>query len=297
MQSLSPIYSLIRSDGSIVINKNLCHAIGLNETIIYSELLSRYNYFSERNALDEDNFFFNTVNDLQLATCIGEKPQKKAINNLKKLGLIEYKVKGIPPKRYFKIVNNVQLIAALLETGELKLRELKGKQVQSIEKSKNRLLGGIKADNREELKPSFGMVNNTNINNTNFNNKDKEHRVDYNNQLCISFQEFKELLFQKETDINDDAVYSMDCFTHYRNKLFTEIKYKYDIWLQLYEKWLGVEVNGSNTEVDYEDSVEMIKQFFNTQFEGNEKGECDYSPILYCNDKVKEMKFYDAGLY
>ncbi len=294
MSNLSPLYSLIRAEGSIVINKNLSHAIGLNETIIYSELLSRYNYFYIREELDNEGFFFNTVNDLQLATCIGEKTQKKAITTLKKLGLIEYKIKGIPPKRYFKIVNNIQLISNLLEQGEIKLQGLREKQSQTLEKSKNRLLGGIKTDDRAELKPPFGRVNNTNINNTKSNNK-KSNRENYMNFL-IPFRRFKEILFQKEPDINREAIDSMQYFIDYRNRLYEEKTYLYGTWLNLYKHWLDVEIDGCTTEIEYEDSVEMISKFFKAEFEGNDYGECDYSPVLYCNDRVKELRFYEAGL-
>ena len=33
---------LLRSDGSIIINKNLSHAIGVEETILFSELISKF---------------------------------------------------------------------------------------------------------------------------------------------------------------------------------------------------------------------------------------------------------------
>ncbi|KAA8673382.1 hypothetical protein [Clostridium sp. HV4-5-A1G] len=286
MQKLSPIYSLIRSNGSIVINKNLCHAIGLNETIIYSELLSRYNYFNERNKLDEDGFFFSTVNDLQRATCIGEKPQKKAINNLNKFGLIEYKIKGMPPKRYFKIENNIDHIAHLLEIGEFKINELKEKQAETVEKSRNRLLGGINSDESTDLIPPYGVVNNT------------KNNTKYNRVHCheLNFEEFKNILIKKGTPIDMDVVNSMQYFTNCRNKLFDEIKYNYDIWNKLFNEWLDVEVNGHIQAVSYEDSKVMIDKFFHTEFQGNEKGICDYSPEFYCSGKIKKIKFYDAEL-
>ena len=42
---MNVIYDFLRSDGSVVVNKKLIHAIGLHEAIIFSELISKYNYF------------------------------------------------------------------------------------------------------------------------------------------------------------------------------------------------------------------------------------------------------------
>ena len=75
------LIELLRSDGSIVINKTLAKNIGLNEAIIYSELLSRYCYFSNRNELTADGYFFNTVKDLEDGTTLNEYSQRKAIRN------------------------------------------------------------------------------------------------------------------------------------------------------------------------------------------------------------------------
>ena len=80
----STIYDLLRSDGSIVINKKLIHSIGLHEAIVFSELLSRYNYFQTKGQLQKDGSFFNTYEDLQSATSLSEKQQRKASRELEK---------------------------------------------------------------------------------------------------------------------------------------------------------------------------------------------------------------------
>ena len=71
-KSASMIYELLRSDGSIVVNKALIHAIGLNEAILYSELLSKYYYFDARGQL-VNGWFYNTVNDLSISTGLYER--------------------------------------------------------------------------------------------------------------------------------------------------------------------------------------------------------------------------------
>jgi hypothetical protein len=101
------IYDLLRSDSSIVINKHLIHSIGLTETIIFSELLSKYNYFKNKETLTEDGFFFCTVADLEESTGIQRRSQETAIKSLIKYDLIMYTLRGIPQLRYFKINPNM----------------------------------------------------------------------------------------------------------------------------------------------------------------------------------------------
>ena len=109
-----PITDLLRNDGFVIYNRNLAKNIGVNEAILYSELLSRWNYFRERGQLTEDGFFFNTVKDLEDGTALSDYQQRRALNSLKEKGLIEMDVRGIPAKRYFRIVEDSELIASYL---------------------------------------------------------------------------------------------------------------------------------------------------------------------------------------
>lgn len=51
----------------------------------------------------EDDYFFNTIENIEEDTTLSRYQQDRAINKLVKLGLIEYQVKGMPARRYFKI--------------------------------------------------------------------------------------------------------------------------------------------------------------------------------------------------
>jgi len=121
---MNPIYDLLRADGSIVINKNLITGIGLNESIMFCELLSRHYYFAGQKQLQEDGSFFNTIFDLSLATGLADKAQRTAITSLKNLGLLNVSVKGIPAKRYFKVCGSQELIQSYLKQGADKREEL-----------------------------------------------------------------------------------------------------------------------------------------------------------------------------
>jgi len=107
------ILDFIRSDGYITLNKKLAHAIGLNEVIIYSELVSRYLYFKERDKL-ENGYFFNTIEDLEEATTLSRHQQPKVIKNLCNLNLIDCQLKGIPAKRYFKINEDIEVLNKII---------------------------------------------------------------------------------------------------------------------------------------------------------------------------------------
>ncbi len=111
---LNSIFELMNPDNTMTINRILAHKIGLHETLIYFALISKHYYYSKHNRLDMDGSFFSTINDLFESTTLSRKQQDSAIKKLVGIGLISVKVKGTPPKRYFTINNNTNLISSLL---------------------------------------------------------------------------------------------------------------------------------------------------------------------------------------
>lgn len=177
------ILNLLRSDGSIILNKSMAHSIGINETIIYSELLSKYKYFAERNMLDEDGYFYNTLEDLEKDTALTNRQQTPAINKLMKLKLIDKCIKGIPAKRYFKIYDNFNLIMKYLKhTITMDCSQIEQNVKTSFDKKSNKVL-------------TKSLTNNTN-NKTNFNNTNtttsKKPVVVADSFINNFIQEFKE---------------------------------------------------------------------------------------------------------
>lgn len=104
---------LLKSGGSIIVNKNLARNIGLDAAIFYSELYSKYKYFKQRKKLNEDGYFFNTVENMSRDAFLSDYRQRKAIKKLKELDLICYQKKGLPARRYFKVNMDYDLIARL----------------------------------------------------------------------------------------------------------------------------------------------------------------------------------------
>jgi len=104
MENSNPLIELLFAE-RIVINKKLARKIGLNEAIVYSELLSKYLDFEKSGEL-EDGYFCNTIEELEEETTLSVYQQRKAISNLVKQGFITYQLQRIPAKRYFKILKN-----------------------------------------------------------------------------------------------------------------------------------------------------------------------------------------------
>ncbi|MGC7873906.1 hypothetical protein ACPUYX_20755 [Desulfosporosinus sp. SYSU MS00001] len=252
-KDLSSVYDLIRADGSIVLNKNLCFAIGLDATLVYSELLSRYNYFNIREELDEEGYFFNTIDDFERATTLDDKQQKKAIDRLANFGLIKTKLKGVPARRHFLIIDDITLLFRYIDTGKKRIEILEEKQKAEKEKKIQ------KRKEREELRSSqinqqftqngetgssisteqdsaIWGHNNTKVNNTTFNNTNS------NINGGAREPEVREgtLPIGKDTPNNSLPFYDYfmgllkDCKTNYKQQILETVIYYYG---KYYEKF------------------------------------------------------------
>ena len=105
---LTAIIELLNPDNTISAHRMLAHSIGMTETIIYSSLISKQTYYSRNGMLFEDGWFYSTIYDLQESTTFGAKAQKAEIKHLISHGLIECEYKGMPAKRYFRIINDTE---------------------------------------------------------------------------------------------------------------------------------------------------------------------------------------------
>jgi len=164
-----PITDLLRNDGFVIYNKNLAKNIGINEAILYSELLSRWNYFRERGQLTEDGFFFNTVKDLEDGTALSDYQQRRALNSLKEKGLIEMEVRGMPAKRYFRIIEDSELIASYLMPPEQELEKLE----DSSQETKELDLEKLKYRSQETKELDLEKLDPNKNNRIRINNKNK----------------------------------------------------------------------------------------------------------------------------
>lgn len=109
------MFDLLRSDGSIVVNKKLARSIGLDAAILYSELLSWHYYYEKENKLDDNGSFYKIAKDLTEYTTLSQRLQRNAVKVLEEKGLIETEIKGMPAQRYFKIITDEFLLLQLLK--------------------------------------------------------------------------------------------------------------------------------------------------------------------------------------
>jgi hypothetical protein len=148
------ILQLLASRNFITVNKTLIQTLGIEEAIMLGELASEYDYWENNDKLEE-GWFFSTVENVEENTTLTKYKQKKALDNLQKIGVLEVQRKGIPAKRYIKI------------------NEKKVFEILSNKKSKN-LTSGSQEILLLEVK-EFDRNNNTknkNINNKNISKKE-----------------------------------------------------------------------------------------------------------------------------
>ena len=101
---------LLSSTAFLVVNKELAKNIGLKETVLLADLISKEEYFIDNGMTD--GWFFNTEANIQKDTTLTPYQQRNALKSLKNHEIIETMRKGIPAKQYFKI-NEEQVIKFL----------------------------------------------------------------------------------------------------------------------------------------------------------------------------------------
>lgn len=127
------ILSLISNNGFIVLNKGLIKILGINATIMLGELASEYEYWKEREELEND-YFYSTIENVENNTSLTKYQQSQAINKLLELDLIDVKIKGIPAKRYIKI--NEQQVVKILDNKKSKNLTTRSKKTEQLEVKK-----------------------------------------------------------------------------------------------------------------------------------------------------------------
>ena len=58
---MNAIYQLLNPDNTISLNRPLAHAVGLMETVVYSALIAKWQYYSDRDKLDQDGWFYSPL--------------------------------------------------------------------------------------------------------------------------------------------------------------------------------------------------------------------------------------------
>ena len=137
---------LLSSSAFLIVNKQLAKQVGLKGAVLLADLISKEEYFIANGMTD--GWFFNTAKNIEEDTCLTSHQQRKAIKNLKELGIIETKVVGIPAKQHFKIIENKLL--SYFNTSCEESAKLVVKKTQTINKNNNKNNNNI-SNRRDEF--------------------------------------------------------------------------------------------------------------------------------------------------
>lgn len=105
-------------------NRPIAHALGLGAAVVYAALINKQVYYEQHNMLDEEGFFYSKIADLEESTALTKRQQSAAIKVLIDAGLIECKRCGMPAKRYFRVLDDTELLDDLLKQGKAIMNEL-----------------------------------------------------------------------------------------------------------------------------------------------------------------------------
>lgn len=108
------VYEMLSRDNYLTVNKLVMKAIGISESILLSELCYRRQFLARANKLTEDGFFYATVEDVEEETTLSDYAQRKILEKLNKLGLVDVERRGLPAKRYICI--HEEALQSLMDT-------------------------------------------------------------------------------------------------------------------------------------------------------------------------------------
>ncbi|SOC39066.1 hypothetical protein [Ureibacillus acetophenoni] len=204
------ILDLLRSDGSIIVNKRLSRLIGLDAAVLYAELISKQQYFAQRGLLTEDGFFFNTIENMELDTTLTKYQQKKAIDKLVELKLIKRDNRGSPPMRFFKINEDETVIMEILKEKNLPFKSKKTEHLKG-----------------KKLNTNNNKLNNTKIN----NNKENIYLISEENEAFAYYaQRYMDMFKTDHPTMNDEKM--RELISNYEDLSLT-LDINEDKWLEI----------------------------------------------------------------
>jgi len=291
--SFMSVVELLRADGSIIINKKLNFSMGTHTTMVYTELLSRFMYFLEKDNLTDDGYFFNTVDDLKLGTGLGRTAQTNAINKLEELGFIKTDLRGMPPKRHFEIIADTQLIDEYIKKGAEMIEELKRKQSASTDISKISYSKRIESYTANELNSMSHACNNKELNNTKVNNTKKNIRVrnekEHSQLSAFYFENAKNKLKTSNYE-KENIIYYLQKYQKVMNHEHPKLKLKQ--WQKVINNIVIAEDN--KTSKNEELLGKLFEQVVDKHFETPYKN-CDYNIMHFISGQVMINRYFEVN--
>ena len=231
---MNAIFQMLNPSNTLTVNRLLAHAIGLSEAVVYAALISKCSYYERNGMLDDSGWFYSTVPDLEASTALSEYQQKRCIKNLVDARLIESKNRGLPAKRCFRIIEDIELISNLISQGEKKQLSIKPAAVQSYEKKRKNKIdaqqpcsAGTTEQPGEEftilLPRNFGASSEKSVLPSLY--KSKDNKLKENNPLSINPTDGADLMDRIDSSIPN--MVSSDERTDYADIIRENIGYDY----------------------------------------------------------------------
>ena len=278
------ITSLLSSSNFIITNKILIKAVGINAAILIGELCSEYNYWEQKNELKYGEWFYSTRENIEEQTGLSEDQQRRAINKLIKMGLIETKRMDIPCKTYYKL-NEANILDCYKNT-----------QQKLLEKSKNPVVEkpDIKTSENDTTKDEITQqqdIENLDTNNNKNNNKNKnnenhthesekeEEKIEFAQKVFMTEGEHTDLLNTYGEEMTNQLIEQLSLYKQAKGKSYDSDYAAIIYWVT--ERLREIEKKDAN-----------YKAFKNKTTSNNKKfsfDQRDYPPdffeSLYCNKK------------
>ncbi len=262
-------------NGFIPINKNLIKRVGLEAAVIYGELVTRQCYFENQNRLTGDEFFYNTVADIEEVTTLSAHKQRNAINKLIELGLLKVSYRptniNVSPTRHFKIIKDIELIEECL------------KPIENTKALKNLTFEG------EKIKHS--KVKKFNANNNNLNNN---HLITKKIKGVFSSEQYSCRL-----SLNNFEEEYIEAIQYYLERYYQKTGNYHPVFNEEY--WFNIVDNmfwsydgfgdKEDQDLDYDDLINMIDKHFKTTY----KNGCDYNMAHFMSEGVQFRRMFEVA--
>lgn len=276
--SIGEVINSLRSKGSIIVNKKMANTFGVNVAILYSELLSKYKYFADRGQLTEDGYFFNTVENLQDDTNLSDHQQRETIKILRKIGLIDYRVKGLPAKRYFR--PNLNIFQPFFD-------------VLNSEQFLNNLNTDLKKN--AELISKILNGNNTNSKYTNYNNTNSGNFQEEIQRPSITFEMFNEQHGPIDSDSYQKITYFLKQYEKYTGKEHPSLKSA--TWANAINSISNIESVYDDTEILSLDDIKLMTNHYLEKVQNNIYEATRPSISHFNNPEIKKINYYESAYY
>lgn len=166
--TVSQIFDIISNTGYILLSKKLIQKIGLNCSVILSELIGEYSYWEKRNLLTHDNCFFCTVENMENNTSLKRDVQLVCIKKLQEMNVLTVEKKRYNKFRYFKL-NKVKIVELFDLTEKEIMDILTNTNKDKVENTTTKIENSDLNIDYESEKPTLKNNNILKNNNKNYN--------------------------------------------------------------------------------------------------------------------------------